>query len=202
MKTLLISILAVAILSIVFISSYLAPNDLADCHNRPEPTGKCRAADAIVVVSGGDTQARTAEGILMYQNGWAPQIIFSGAAEDTSGPSNAQVMRQQAIEAGVPSDAIITEDLSRTTAENAQQNRILFRQLGIERVMLITSAYHQRRAGLEFEKRTDENVQIVNHPVATDRQWSEYWWTTPTGWYLAVSELVKIAILQAGGRAW
>lgn len=202
MKLVLISIVSVVILSIVFLSSYLAPNDLADCHTRPSTSGECQAADAIVVVSGGDTQARTAEGILMYQNGWAPQIIFSGAAQDTSGPSNAEAMRQQALAAGVPSDAIMTEELSRTTAENAQQTRILLRQLNIQRIILVTSAYHQKRAGDEFEKRAGDDVTVVNHPVATDRQWSEYWWTTPTGWYLALSELVKIIVFHAGGARW
>lgn len=199
MKLFIISTVILAILSVIFLSSYLAPNDLAHCSARPEPSGECQAADAIVVVSGGDTPARAAEGIRMYNNGWAPLIIFSGAARDTSGPSNAEVMRQQALDVGVPSQAIVTEDLSRTTAENAEQTRTLFRQLNVERVLLVTSAYHQRRASLEFEKQTDGEVAIVNHPVSTDRQWSEFWWTTPTGWYLAVSEVVKIMFFHAGG---
>lgn len=199
MKLFVISTVILAVLAVIFLSSYLAPNDLAGCGSRPEPNGDCRAADAIVVVSGGDTPARTAEGIRMYENGWAPLIIFSGAARDTSGPSNAEVMRQQAIDTGVPPEAIVTEDTSRTTAENAEETRTFFRQLHIQRVILVTSAYHQRRAQLEFEKQTDDSVTIINHPVATDRQWSEFWWTTPTGWYLAISEVVKIMIFHAGG---
>lgn len=198
MKLLLLSIVIVPILGIIFLSSYLAPNDLANCPERPESTGKCQGVDAIVVVSGGDTPARTSEGILMYQNGWAPLLIFSGAAKDTTGPSNAAVMRMQALYEGVPENAIVTEDVSRTTAENAQQTETLLRERNIHRVMLVTSAYHQRRAQYEFE-RIAGDVTIVNHPVTTDRQWTQYWWTTGTGWYLAISEVVKIIIFHAGG---
>lgn len=197
MRYILLSIGVFVVLAVIFLSSFLGPNDLADCQARPEPSGECQAVDAIVVVSGGDTEARTAEGIKMYQNGWSPLIVFSGAARDTTGPSNAEVMRRQAVAEGVPEQAILTEDLSRTTAENAEQTRTLIRQLGIERVMIVTSAYHQRRASHEFEKRAGD-IEIVNHPVARDRQWSEYWWTTPMGWYLALSEAVKIMIFHAG----
>ena len=42
--------------------------------------GDCRKADAIVVVSGGDTNARTDEAIKLYKEGWAPLIVVSGAA--------------------------------------------------------------------------------------------------------------------------
>lgn len=197
MKYILLSAAVFIVLAIIFLSSFLGPNDLADCQGKPGPNGVCQAVDAIVVVSGGDTEARTTEGIKMYQNGWAPLIVFSGAARDKTGPSNAEVMRRQAIAEGIPEHAIITEELSRTTAENAEQTRTFIRQLGIERVMVVTSAYHQRRAGHEFEKQAG-NVEVVNHPVARDRQWSEYWWTTPIGWYLALSETTKLMVFYAG----
>jgi uncharacterized SAM-binding protein YcdF (DUF218 family) len=66
-------------------------------------------------------------------------------------------------------------------------------------VILVTSAYHQRRASLEFNKRAAGTVQVRNHPVATDKQWSGLWWMTPTGWYLATTEFFKIIAFYVGG---
>ena len=90
----LFALLVVVVVLIVGVTVYLSPNDLARC-DKPDMSEQCRAADAIVVISGGDTTARTSEAIRLYQHGWAPRIIVSGAAADKSSLSNAEVMRQQ-----------------------------------------------------------------------------------------------------------
>lgn len=197
-KWLLGGILLLAIIITMVIPVYLAPDDLKKCQ-KPEPTASCGIADAIVAVSGGDTPARTAEAIRLYQEGWADTLIFSGAAQDTSGPSNAEAMMKQALEAGVPERDIVTEEFSRTTAENAKNTSEFIVQQELERVILVTSAYHQRRASLEFGARLGPDVKIVNHPVATDRHWPGFWWwTTQRGWWLAIGELIKILAFYSG----
>lgn len=197
-KLLLVGIVVLIAVITAIIPMYLAPNDLSGCE-KPEPTSRCGVADALVVVSGGDTPARTSEGIKLYKQGWADTLIFSGAAQDQSGPSNAEAMEKQAIAEGVPEDVIITEEFSRTTAENAQNTSEFIVRQDIKRVILVTSAYHQRRASLEFGSRLGDTVKIVNHPVAKDKQWPGFWWwTTPRGWWLATSELVKIIAFYSG----
>ena len=194
----LIIIVLAIVLSIVGITVYLGPNDLAHCEAQPSDAEPCQAAGAIVAVSGGDTAARTREAIKLYQNGWAPKLIFSGAAQDKSGPSNAAVMKREAHAAGVPDADIITEEYSETTKQNAEKTQSIFETNKITSVILVTSAYHQRRAGLEFASRSHD-VKVRNHPVASDNQWSGWWWLTPTGWYLAVGELLKIGVFYVGG---
>ena len=44
---------------------------------------------------------------------------------------------------------------------------------------------------IEFTKAAP-NILTRSHPVATDNQWSNMWWTTVIGWQLALQELVKI----------
>jgi len=197
-KFLLAGIIALVIVITAIIPMYLAPDDLKKC-STPEPTAGCGVADAIVAVSGGDTPARTSEAIKLYEAGWADTLIFSGAAQDTTGPSNAEAMKKQALAAGVPSTSIITEEFSRTTAENARNTSQFIVEQDLKRVILVTSAYHQRRASLEFGSRLGDAVTIVNHPVATDKQWPGFWWwTTPGGWWLAIGELVKILAFYSG----
>ena len=197
MKTVIAIIVALAVV-IIGLSIYLAPNDLAGCGDRPTGIKPCQTADAVVAVSGGDTVARTREAIKLYQNGWAPKLIFSGAAQDKSGPSNAEAMRREATVAGVPQSDIVVEEYSETTKQNAENARTIFEKNNISSVILVTSAYHQRRAGLEFNARS-VSVSVRNHPVASDNQWSAVWWLTPTGWFLAVSEFVKIIAFYIGG---
>ncbi|MGO3702023.1 MAG: YdcF family protein [Candidatus Saccharimonadales bacterium] len=188
-------------LTIVLVGAYLGPDDLARCSSTPnaEPgLAQCQKADAIVAVSGGDTTARTQEAVDLYQRGWADTLVFSGAAADKEGPSNAAAMRQYAIDHGVPVEAIIIEEFSETTKENAALTNTVFADRDFRRVILVTSAYHQRRANLEFRNSVGSDVVVVNHPVSRDNQWSQWWWLTPSGWWLAGSEIVKILVVYMG----
>lgn len=198
MKTAII--IVVTFIIVVFgIGVYLAPNDLAGCEAKPSTVKGCQAADAIIAISGGDTPARTREAVQLYKDGWAPKLIFSGAAKDKTGPSNAETMRRDARAAGVPDRDIITEEYSENTKENAEKVQDIFSRDDISSVILVTSSYHQRRAALEFTARSGGSVVVRNHPVASDNQWSSWWWLTPTGWFLALGELIRIGVFFVGG---
>lgn len=193
----LVTLICLAILTIVSIDLYLAPDNIRRCDG-PQTSGNCQKADAIVAVSGGNTSIRTAEAIQLYQNGWGDYLIFSGAAKDTTGPSNAEVMKRQALDAGVPDSVIIIEDAARTTHQNAEQTQQIINEHNIKRLIVVTSPYHQRRAGLEFAKRAGDGVTMLNHPAKNDPDWPWYWWATPRGWWLAGGEIAKIVATHAG----
>lgn len=188
-------VLVFVILFFVLLPYYLGPDDLHSCPDTPnnnDLNSQCHTSDAIVAISGGDTKARTAEAIMLYKNGWAPKLIFSGAAQDKSGPSNAAAMKKQAITEGIPEEDILLEENAVNTEENAANTQALVRNNNLHSIIVVTSAYHQRRAGLEFQKRAGSDVTVVNHPVAHDRQWQASWYLTPSGLWLAASELVKV----------
>lgn len=191
----ILGLLALVFLGLVVVlPRYLAPDDLVDCTTQQlaDEVTKCKKADAIVAVSGGDTTARTQEAIRLYKQGWAPLIIFSGAAQDISGPSNALAMKRLALAEEVPADRILIEEFSRNTEENAMNTSQFIKQRQLSRIILVTSAYHQRRASLEFGSRLGDEVKIINHPVRQDKHWGPYWWLSLDGWWLAVSEFIKI----------
>ncbi len=199
MKTLftMIVTLAIAAAIIVGITLYLQPNSLAGCATQPTGIGNCQKADAIIALSGGDTSARTEAAIKLYKNGWADRLIFSGAALDKSGPSNAAVMKQQAVAEGVPSSAILLDQQSVDTAQNAANTELIIANNNIHTVILVTSGYHQRRASLEFQH-IAKNVTILNAPT-DDKDWNMWWWLRSRGWWLAGSELLKIAVFYISG---
>ena len=201
MRNALLLITGLVIIGITLISVYLTPDDLMNCEDVSNTDTACMEADAIVVISGGNTSARTDEAIRLYKAGWANTLIVSGAAADTSGPSNAEVMKLQAIEAGVPEEAILVESFAQTTKQNAERTKeLLVSAAGanMNRVILVTSPYHQRRANLEFFALAGDGITIINNPASNDPDWSPLWWATPRGWWLAVSELVKIGAFYAG----
>lgn len=193
----LLFILVFLIVVIGLVTRFLGPDDIAGCIESPDGSPPCHKADAIVAVSGGDTTARTTEAVRLYKNGWAPRLVFSGAAEDEDSPSNAAVMRGIAIASGVPNEAIIVDEYGRTTKENAKETADQLEDENIDSMILVTSGYHQRRTYLEF-KQQFESVEIRNHPVKQDSQWSLWWWMTPIGWFLALGEVARIVLFYVG----
>lgn len=191
------AILTLALIAAVIfgLNSYLQPDDIGACVNKKTI---CQTADAVVAISGGDTSARANEAIKIYKDGLAKKIIFSGAAQDKSGPSNAMAMKSLALDAGVSEADILLDEEAEMTRQNAINVQEIFLKNDIKSAILVTSGYHQRRASLEFNKYA-KNVEILNHPVSTDKDWSGFWWMTLRGWYLAISEVVKIGVFYVVG---
>lgn len=193
----LIVLAIIVILATFGIGYYLQIDDMKACGEKPGNTSGCDTVDAIVAISGGDTNARVDTAIDLYEHGWSDILIFSGAAKDKTGPSNAAAMKTRAIEAGVPESVIVIDEVAETTEQNAVNAEYIFEKLSIDSVILVTSPYHQRRASLEFNEKTQ--AKIINHPVNDDRDWSSWWWATPSGWWLAGGELAKIIIFYTLG---
>lgn len=185
-KTAFIAIVVVGLL--VLWGSYLGPKD------------KLKQADAIIAISGGDTLARTQKAVELYREGWASEIIFSGAALDPKSPSNAAVMREIAQSMGVPSNVIQIEEESIDTESNASQSQSIAKKRKFNSIILVTSSYHQRRAYMEFRDKFGEEVKIINSP-AEDKNWnSKFWWLSPYGWFLSLSETAKIGLTLIKNR--
>lgn len=64
----------------------------------------------------------------------------------------AEAMRQLLLTMGVPDSAMRLETSSRTTQENARNSVLLLQQLGIRRLLLVTSAIHMPRAMAVFRE--------------------------------------------------
>ncbi|RLC37936.1 YdcF family protein [candidate division Kazan bacterium] len=155
------------------------------------PQDKLERSDAIVVISGGETEARVKEGVQLFQDEWAPLVIVSGAARD-EGISNAAMMKQIAISLGIPASSIIIEENAQTTWENANYVADIMESNKINSIILVTSPYHQRRAYLNFRYFLGNDFKIINHS-AKDSAWRKNgWWNLSWTRHLTFAELQKI----------
>ena len=62
------------------------------------------------------------------------------------------IVKRFLIDLGVPADKIITEDKSKDTFENAKFTQKICDRLNFTDPILVTSAYHLKRAVMSFEK--------------------------------------------------
>jgi uncharacterized SAM-binding protein YcdF (DUF218 family) len=180
-------IVLLIVISLTAIGWYLAPRQ------------SLVKSDIIVAISG-DDGARLQTAINLHKDGWAPLILFSGAARDPQSPSNARAMKMEAVAAGIDDSLILMEETSRNTFENARHSAQIIRQRRLESIILVTSPYHQRRASLEFRRALPPEVRIVNHS-STDGEWRRSrWWLTPRGWFLTATEAPKLIAAWLGWR--
>ena len=79
--------------------------------------------------------------------------------------AEAEVMRSQALALGVPDTALVLERESRTTRENASFTRRICDERGIRSILLVTSAYHSRRARRIFQDVFAPAIAVSTQPA-------------------------------------
>ena len=182
----LITLFLVATVSILFfqkiphilVGQYLSPADVLT------------KADAIVVVSGDSDRMKHA--VDLYKQGFAHKLILSGAAKEGF-TSNALAMQLEASRSGIPNKAIILEERSANTYENAQFTKEIIKSQGIRSLILVSSPYHQRRAYETFNYvLRSEDVRIQNSPSIYSNWKVDNWWLSETNTHLTNEEILKM----------
>ncbi len=170
-----------------------------------------KRADAILVLAGstayGERALRAAE---IYKQGTAPRVLLTDDGEasgwsraEQRNPLFVELARKNLIEQGVPAENIeILEPRTSGTIYEAQLLRQIAREKNYKSILLVTSAYHTRRALRTFEKIFGEDgieTEIGIEPAATGGQTPTpfLWWLSGRGWQAVAGEYVKGAYYWA-----
>lgn len=160
-------------------------------------------SDAILLLGGGtggiapparlsidlnDAADRVYYAARLYHAGKAPYIIASGGTITWQGTkqSEAAAMKSILIDLGVPKEAIIEEDNSLTTYENAVNSLPLLTAHNAQKVLVVTSAMHMPRA-LATMKKNMPTMTLM--PASTDIRVVDQEDTTLLDWFPQASGL-------------
>jgi uncharacterized SAM-binding protein YcdF (DUF218 family) len=102
---------------------------------------------------------RTLHGILLYRQGFAPRLVFSGPANQ-QGIVEAEVRAAMARQLGIAPTAILTEIRGHTTREEAARLASLLQPMGVHTILLVTDPEHLVRAQPLFA-----HVGFTVHPA-------------------------------------
>ncbi len=165
-----------------------------------QPAAKAASADAIVVLSGGRHPApgamrvsewhdpdRFLAGLELYRQGKAPRLLFTGGASPfwPGQPPEGQRYLEEGQQLGIPAAAMQSTPSVVNTAQEAVAIRQLLqesdRSTTTPRILLVTSAFHMRRAQRLFER---QGLNVVPFPVDFQArgQWAGPIWRDPTQW--------------------
>ena len=150
---------------------------------------------------------RLTAALQLYESGKIRHILITGGAGRLIGdtPAEALVARDWLRSCQVPDSAIWVEDRSRNTQENAAFSRLLIDSLAPgSRCLLITSAFHMRRAEGCFE-----HAGIHCDPYAADFMadknsgnlfhWLEPDWKALMKWELLIKEWIGYLVYSMKG---
>ena len=134
-------------------------------------TAPPQAAEAIVVFAGGvgesgkaggGFQERVTQAVELYRAGYAPRLILSSGYVFTL--REAEVMKAVAVDIGVPAEAILLEEAAKNTHDNVLLTKQILDRHSWNRILLVSSPYHMRRATLAWQ-RLAPGIVVVPTPV-------------------------------------
>lgn len=161
-------------------------------------------ADVILVLGGSSVYVeRTHEAARLFKQGVAPKILLTDDGEKSgwsqikeTNPPFVELAREELIANGIPENAIeiLTPEVAGTMMEaSVVLNKAKADKL--DKILIVTSAYHTRRALWIFEKTFAENTRIaVGITAPADGQQTPSpitWWLSPHGWRMVAGEYVK-----------
>ena len=153
---------------------------------RMAPQVQPTKSEAIVVFGGGinpqgapsDASAQRAEkAAVLWQGGYAPIIVASGGPTFSQRRTEAEAMAIVLRGLGVPDEAIVLENQSYNTYQNAVESSKILRDRHIGKVILVTSRTHLLRASLTFEQQG-----IATIPIAAEFKPPRLNWNPVPSW--------------------
>ncbi len=170
-------------------------------------------ADAIFVLAG-TTVERPLEAADLYLAGHAPVVVISRDTSEHEAaelerrrvtlPSRLDLTRELLRQLNVPDHAVLVSDrIHDNTAEEAETLRQLAASHGWRRVIVVSSKYHLRRAGMACRRYVyGMDVQIVMRGSRYDVSVPGTWWRTRHDIRWVVSEITKYAAYLVGIGMW
>lgn len=134
-----------------------------------------------------EDRVRTAAGL--YADGLVDTIIMSGGVGE-SGHDEAEVMRDRAIELGVPQRAIVLDHRGLDTDRTVANTVPLFKSDGSTRVLVVSQFYHLPRIKMAYRAAgqqvytvpAEESRPIAKTPVLVAREIPAFWLYWARSW--------------------
>ncbi len=135
-------------------------------------------ADAIVVMGAAQYDgrpspvfaARLDHAIELYHEGVAPLLIVTGGKLAGDRTTEAATARAYAIDHGVPAEAIIGEDESRSTLDSIRAVAALMRDAAVDHAVFVSDPTHMYRV---LRLATDAGISATGSPTRTSPIMSE-----------------------------
>jgi uncharacterized SAM-binding protein YcdF (DUF218 family) len=191
--------LALSALACLLLAYFLTPillNKLAESLIRRDKLDK---ADVIVALGGDHRCNREKLAAELYHQGWASNVVVNGL-KYAWGFHTGEVAKRYLISLGVPESNIWGASDSFNTRTEAVALEKLMRERGWRSAIIVTSAFHSRRAMYTVEK-VAPDLTFYSAPVpAVAPEWEPHrWWARRGDGFVTAREFVSWANTLVNG---
>lgn len=177
----------ILLLILLVASNTIVVNTLFSAYELPQTTAKGHYRLAIILGGGmireaqedhsrinvAESADRFMQPVLLYKQGKVDRILITGGNTSIGNlkidQSNETLqVKRLLIDLGIPADKIITETQARNTHENAVYSKKILDSMAIQGpILLVTSAFHMRRAAACFRK---EDITCIPYVVDSKKK--------------------------------
>jgi uncharacterized SAM-binding protein YcdF (DUF218 family) len=133
----------------------------------------------------------------LFQRSYGKELFFTGGYNEFDNRYEASWSRTLAMQQGVPSENIYTDDATVTsTYEEAKRLKAYIdaHPGEIQSVMIVTDMYHTRRAQWTYQKVLGDGITLVMAPVPyAQAGYTKDWWLNSFSRELVLKEYAKYA---------
>jgi uncharacterized SAM-binding protein YcdF (DUF218 family) len=156
-----------------------------------------RKSGDCIFVYGGKGIERVQKAVELYNRGRAKYILFSGGLKyGTYTRAEAITMKDNAIKFGVPAEAILTEELSNNTKENAISSLFtLENKFGIHTItnlLIVSIPWHYRRCLLTLKTYYPKWINYTWCPANYEKCQFNNWWKYSESYEYVIKEATNI----------
>lgn len=152
-----------------------------------------RQADLILVLGGDFWGPRVVKAADLAMEGYAPLVLISGPPYGGDGRPEGAYAIEFLTAHGYPKALFaVFGHTANSTVDEAIALAPELRRRRVKRVILVTSAYHSRRADMVVRLFCDNGIQFISVPAPDSAYMPERWWDDPGSRKLFFSEWKKI----------
>lgn len=154
----------------------------------------------LIFVFGAKTPLRIEKAIELYKQSLSGRILISGRSPhyiENQSASEAGTYASIAMDQGIPSSALITEEQSITIPDNVRSSLNLLDDRGVtySSLILVNSPYVQRRGYAHFKKYLPDAVKLIRVNSGTVDQYKrDAWYKNDAGIDTVLSEYIKAKV--------
>jgi uncharacterized SAM-binding protein YcdF (DUF218 family) len=158
------------------------------------------SADVIVVLSGSSAYVeRTQKASELFREGRAPVVVLTDdltrggwSSAQQRNPFFVERARDELIKQGVPEEKIEIAGSATSTRDEVLLIKSYTLARGDRSVLVVTSAYHSRRALRTLRRLFDGTDVVVGLEPVPAKVSPVFWWLKPDGWRTVGVECVKV----------
>jgi uncharacterized SAM-binding protein YcdF (DUF218 family) len=153
----------------------------------------------VILLLNGEAETRAFAAAALWKAGWAPRILVSTVAHDpqheqTGVPPEHELNLRVLWACGVPRGAVsLLDGQAASTYDEALAAADYLAHAAPQRLLVVTSGYHTRRARWIFQRVLAGKAARVAVVAAAEDAWpAEAWWRTAQGFAVISGEYLKL----------